>query len=74
MRGTRQAALLHSLQDRGDRFLLGRIDESAGIHHQHVGFSSIAGDAHSPFQHAAEHDLRVDQILGTTETNHANLC
>ena len=67
-----KSALLMRAENRIDRFLLGRIDERTGVHHQHIGLLCVRRDFHSALQNAAEHDLGVDQILGATETDHAH--
>ena len=44
------------LEDRLDRFFLGRIDEGAGVHDQDIGFVGVGGDLHPALEHAAEHE------------------
>jgi hypothetical protein len=68
-----EAALLVRIEDCFDRFLLGRINECAGVHHQHICLIGARGDFHSVLQHASEHDLGIDQIFRATEADHADL-
>jgi hypothetical protein len=68
-----EAALLMRIEDRFDRLFLRRVNEGAGVHHQHVGFLSIRGNLHAVLHHAAEHDLGVDEVLGAAEADHADL-
>jgi hypothetical protein len=69
----RQAALLMSLQNRLNGFFLGRINERTCINYQDVGIICARCDFHTARQHAAKHDLRVDQVLCAAEADHANL-
>jgi hypothetical protein len=55
-----EAALLVRIEDGFDRFLLGRINERAGIHHQHIRLIGAGGDFHPVLQSTSEHDLGVD--------------
>ena len=59
-------------QNRRDRFFLGRINERAGVDHEHVGFIGLRRNLHPALEHAAQHDFGVDQILGAAETDHAD--
>jgi hypothetical protein len=61
------------LQNRFDRFFLGRIDERTGVYYQDIGILCARDNFHSTLQNTAEHDLRIDQVLGTAEADHANL-
>ena len=65
-----QPAFLMRLQNRLDRFFLGRIDEGAGVDDQDIRFVSVGGDLHPSLQNAPEHDLGIDQILGAAEADH----
>src|SRR6266404_2817860 len=67
-----KSALLMRIENRIDRFLLGRIDERARVHDQHVGFLRARCDFHSALQNTPEHDFGVDQVFGATETDHAH--
>ena len=67
-----QAALLIGLENCLDRFLLGRIDERAGVDHEDIRVIGTRGDLHPARKHAAEHDLGVDQVLGATQADHSH--
>ena len=67
-----QAALLVRLEDRLDGFLLRGVDERAGVHDEHVGVFRICGDLHAALDHAAKHDLGIDQVLGAAEADDAD--
>jgi hypothetical protein len=68
-----EAALLVRIEDCFDRFLLGRIDEGAGVDDQHICFIRTGGDFHSVLQNASEHDLGIDQIFRASQADHADL-
>ena len=68
------AALLHAavlvhLEDVADRFLLGRIDERAGVDDDDVRLFGLGDDGHAGLVQVADHDLAIDEILGATEGN-----
>ena len=56
---------LGHLQNGVDRFLLGAIDKGAGVHDLHVGLRRVGGNLVPVLLGHAEHDLGVDEILGT---------
>ncbi len=64
-----QPALLVRLEDRFDGLLLRRINKRAGVDDQHVGLLGIGGDLHPALDDAAEHHLRVHEVLRTTEAD-----
>ena len=67
------ARLPPGFKDRVYRFLLCRLDETAGVYHQHVGLIGISRDLEALRRSIAEHDLGIHQILRAAETNHADL-
>src|ERR1051325_953585 len=56
-------------QNSVDRFLLGRLDEAAGIDDHRVGLSSIRRNLITGLLELAHHDLAVHQILRTAQTD-----
>ena len=64
---------LGHLEDRVDGFLLGAIDERAGVHHQHVGLRRVGGDLVPILLGHAEHDLGIDEILGAPQGDKPDL-
>ena len=60
------------LQDGVDRFLLGRVDEGAGVDDQHVGGFGIAGDARAGMVEQAHHDFAVDEVFGAAEADESD--
>ena len=60
-------------QNRLNRFFFGRIDKRAGVHHEHVGFIGARGNFHPTLEHAAEHDLSIDQVFRAAEADHPDL-
>ena len=59
--------------DRIQRFFDSRIDETAGIHHHQIGAFVGSGDIVSFGAQAGQNLLRIDQRLGTTETDKADI-
>src|SRR5947209_13094195 len=59
-------------QNRFDRFFLCGIDERACVYHQHVGVIGRRSDFHSALENASEHNLGIHQVLGASETDHAD--
>jgi len=55
------------LEDRVDRFLLRRVDESAGIDDDDVRTRRIRREVVAGVARKPEHYFRVDEILGTPE-------
>ena len=60
-------------EDGVDRFLLRGIDKRAGVDDEHVGLIRVRGNRHAVLEHAAEHDLGIDQIFCAAEADHADL-
>ena len=65
--------VLRHLQDRVDRFLLGRIDKRAGIYHDHVGVFGAGGDLRAAGLQHAHHHLAIDEVLGAAKADKADL-
>src|SRR5439155_14001084 len=65
--------VLGHLQNRVDGLLFGGIDERAGIDHEHVGARCIVRDLVPRVAGQTQHDLGVDEVLGTAEGEKANL-
>ena len=61
------------LEDGVDRFLLGLVDERAGVDDEHVGVGGIAGQLMPRLLGEPEHHLGVDEVLGAAEGDHSNL-
>ncbi len=64
--------VLGHLQDGVDRFLLGFIDERAGVHHQDVRRLGTVRNLRPGPVKQAHHDLAVDQVFGATQAYKAN--
>ena len=64
---------LGHLEDRVDRLLLRPVDEGAGVDDQHVGPRGLAGDLMPRRLGEAEHDLRIDEVLGAAERHDTDL-
>ena len=60
------------LENRVHGLLSGRVHERARIDHEDVGRRRVRGDVVARLAHEAEHDLGVDEILGTAEGDHAD--
>src|SRR5262249_25805489 len=60
------------LEDRVDRLLLGRADEGARVHDQHVRGVGIEDQLVSGARELAEHDLAVDLVLRTAQRDEAD--
>ena len=67
-----QATALVGLEDRFDRFFLGRIDKGARIDYENVCGVGIGCDLHPALQHTSKHYFGVDQVLGATEADHSD--
>jgi hypothetical protein len=61
------AAVLVHLEDVADGFLLGGVDEGAGVDDDHVGLFGLRNDLHARLMKMPDHDLAIDEILGATE-------
>ena len=60
------------LEDGVDRFLLGRVDEGAGVDDQDVGGFGVAGDARAGVVEQAHHDFAVDEVFGAAEADESD--
>ncbi len=60
------------LADRGKAFLLGRIEEAAGVNQHDVRAGIISGHLIAVGAQLGEDALAVDQRLGTAERDHAD--
>ena len=64
---------LRHLEDGVDGFLLGAIDEGAGVHDEHVGLRRVGGDLVPILLGHAEHHLGIDEILGAPQGDKSDL-
>ncbi len=69
---TFQAAGLMGFEDGLDGFLLGGVDESAGVDYEDIGFLGVAGNFHAAGKNAAEHHFGIHEVLGAAEADHAD--
>ena len=65
--------LLGHFEDRVDRFLLGVVDERAGVHDDHVGLRWRGRDLVARLLREAQHHLAVDEILGAPQRDKTDL-
>ncbi len=56
----------------GDALLLGHIDEGASVDDQHVCFFRLRRHGHPCLLQVPNHDLRINEILRTSEGNEAD--
>ena len=56
-----------------DRFLLGGIDEAAGVDDNHVGSRRVGRQFMSAGDKLAHHDLGIDEVLGATQADKSYL-
>ncbi len=61
--------VLRHLQNGVDGFLLGGVDEAAGVHHQHVGVAGMGRQLVAASHEGAHHDFAIDEIFGTAQTD-----
>lgn len=59
-------------EDGIDGFLLGGVDEGAGIDDDGVGVGGFVGDFEALLEEGAEHDFGINQIFRATEGHNAN--
>ncbi len=64
--------VLGHLENGVDGFLLGRIDEAAGVDYQHVGVARLWRELVAARGQMAHHDLGIDEVLGAAETYKSN--
>ena len=64
--------VLRHLQDGVYRFLLGRVDERAGVYHDDVGIFGAGREFGTGVSEHTHHDLAVDEVLGATEADKAD--
>ncbi len=57
------------LQDGIDGLLLGRVDEAAGVDHQHVGVAGMRRQLVAAGHQLAHHDFAIDEVFGTTQAD-----
>ena len=60
------------LEDGFHRFLLGGVDETAGVDYQDIGFGGVGRQLVAPGHQLAHHDLTINQVLGTAQTDEAD--
>ena len=54
-----------------DRFFFGGLDKSAGVYDCNVSFTGLCHKLIAVGTQLCQHTLRIDQILGTSQRNHA---
>jgi hypothetical protein len=64
---------LRRLKNGVDGFLLGALDETTGVDHDHVGFRPIRGQGVSFLLQQSQHDLAIDEVLGTSQADESYL-
>ena len=62
----------HDVQNGVDGFLLGLVNESAGVDYHHVRQLRFRSHGHAGLLHVADHDFRVNQVLGAAQGNKSN--
>ena len=60
---------LVQLENRINGFLLGLVDEPAGINDQYIGLFGVVSQDHPVARERAEHDFAVHEVLGATEAD-----
>ena len=66
------APLFVGIEDGLDGFLLGGIDERAGVDDEYVGVVGICREPEAFFLEAAEHDFGIHKIFGAAEADHSD--
>ena len=61
------AAAVHRAEDGVDGFLLGHVDERAGVDDEHIGEFRIGSERHAGLREVADHDFRVDEVFRAAE-------
>ena len=61
------AASVHGTEDGVDGFLLGHVDERAGVDDEDIGEFRIGRERHAGLREVADHDFGVDQVFGAAE-------
>jgi len=61
------------LEDGVDGFLLGGVDEGAGVYDEDLGLFGAGGQARAAAVEEAHHDLGFDQVFGAAEADKADL-
>ncbi len=64
---------LRGLEDGPDGLLLGGLDESAGVHHDDLGFLPVRGQLEPRAGEHAHHLLGIHLVLGAAQAHHAYL-
>ena len=67
--GAADFLVLGHLQDGVDRFLLGGVDEAAGVDHQDVGLIGMGGQLVAFGHELTHHDFTIDEVFGTAQTD-----
>ena len=65
--------VLRHLEDGVDALLLGRIDERARVHDDHVGVARLGRDLVPRLLGEPQHHLAIDEVLGAAERNQTDL-
>ena len=66
---TPRLLIVRHAEHRCDGFFLRGLDEGAGVDDQDIRLRRLIGDLNPVLLHDAEHDLRINEILCTTETD-----
>jgi hypothetical protein len=61
------------VDDGADGFVFGNIDKRAGVDDESIGKLGIRHESHAFILQVSEHDLGVDEVLGTAKGNESNL-
>lgn len=64
---------IDGLDDSADGFILGDIDERAGVDDECIGELGVRDKRHAFGLQMAKHDFRVDEVLGTAKGDESNL-
>jgi len=67
------ALVLHHFEDRVDGFLLGGIDEAAGVDDDDFGVFGARGQLGAIVVQQAHHNLGIDEVLGAAKRDEAHL-
>ena len=67
--GAADFLVLGHFEDGIDGFLLGGIDEAAGVDHQHVGLVGMRRQLVPAGHKLAHHDFAIHEVLGTAQTD-----
>jgi hypothetical protein len=67
-------ASVHRAEDGVDGFLLGHVDERAGVDDEDVGEFRIGRERHAGLREVADHDFGVDQVFGAAKRDETYGC